>query len=66
MPVPPNAIRAVSTARRRSEQKTAATPWSRRRAPSSRACRRPVSDSCPGSQPVAIPASLSVVVECVS
>ena len=43
-----------------------AMPSSRRRRPSSRACRRPVADSVPGSQPVAIPASLSAVVAWVS
>ncbi|AUG75751.1 hypothetical protein CFP65_0811 [Kitasatospora sp. MMS16-BH015] len=61
-----NAIRAVWTARCGSETKAAAKPWPGRRAPSSRAWRRPSSESSSASRPVAMPASLSAVVECVS
>ena len=50
----------------RSDVKTAAIPSSRRRSPSACACCAPGSDRRPSSQPVAMPASLSVVVECVS
>src|SRR5579871_2603437 len=57
---------AVSDARRRSEQKTAASPSSRRRAASSRASLRPRSDRRPGSHPVAMPRSLSSLTEWVS
>src|SRR2546423_15374244 len=57
---------AVSTARRRSELKTVATPSSRRRSPSSRACRRPSSDSRLWLHPEATPSSLSSLMACVS
>ena len=66
MPEPSNAIAAVSTARRRSEVKTAVSSSSRRRSPSSCACSFPRSERSPSNQPVAIPFSLSVVVEWVS
>src|SRR5918994_589957 len=59
-------MRAVSVARAKSEQKTAARSSSARRSPSSFAWRRPRVESCPSSQPEAIQRSLSVVVECVS
>src|SRR5579859_7578559 len=61
-----NATAAVSTARVRSDTKTAARPSSRRRAPSSAALDRPMADRAPGSQPVAIPRSLSTEVAWVS
>src|SRR6266516_307634 len=57
---------AVSTARRRSELNTAAIPSSRRRSPSSRACRRPRSDRRLWLQPEATPSSLSSLMACVS
>jgi hypothetical protein len=63
---PPKAISAVWTARARSETNTAAAPPSRWRSPSSRASSTPLAESAPGSQPVAMPASLSVVSEWVS
>ena len=63
--VPANAISAVSTARRRSDVKTTQIPSARRRSPSSAARRLP-SRMRPGSQPVAIPRSLSTESECVS
>src|SRR5579864_5380503 len=66
MPLPPNAISAVSTARQRSEAMTASTPRSRRRAPSAAAWTRPVAESLPPCQPVAMPRSLSSLVACVS
>jgi len=66
MAVPPKAISTVSTARPRSEENTAFTPDRRRRFPSPAAWSLPRSDSRPSFQPVATPASLSVVVECVS
>lgn len=66
MPTPPKATSAVSTARRRSEVKTAAMPSARLRSPSSAANARPRADSRPGSQPVATPRSLSSLQEWVS
>ena len=59
MSVSPNAISAVSTARRRSEVNTAAMPSSRRRRPISTALTRPRAERRPGSHPVAMPRSLS-------
>jgi hypothetical protein len=61
--VPANAISAVSTARPRSEQRIWSIPSWRRRSPRLRACSRPRDDSAPSFHPVAIPASLSVLVE---
>jgi diadenosine tetraphosphate (Ap4A) HIT family hydrolase len=59
MPVSPNAISAVSAARRKSEVNTAVMPSSRRRRPMSAALARPRSQRRPGSHPVAMPRSLS-------
>src|SRR6478672_9676288 len=66
MPEPPNAICAVSTARFRSDENTMLIPSLRRRLPSLAACTSPSGESLPPSQPVAIPRSLSSLVECVS
>jgi hypothetical protein len=66
MPESPNAISAVSAALRRSELKTVVMPSPRRRRPISTALSRPRGDSRPGSQPVAMPRSLSSVREWVS
>jgi hypothetical protein len=66
MPEPANAIDAVSAARARSEQNTAAIPSACRRRPNSAACSRPNGESRPGSQPVAMPRSLSSLIEWVS
>src|SRR5437660_4258527 len=61
-----NAMSAVSTARRRSELNTVAIPSSPRRSPSSRAWRRPCSDSRLWLHPEATPSSLSSLMACVS
>src|SRR5207237_4356266 len=59
----PNAISAVSMARRRSEQKTASIRTPRRRSPSYFASSRPLPESGGLLQPDATLASLSVLVE---
>jgi hypothetical protein len=66
MPVVPKAMVAVCAARARSELKTAAMPSAPCRLPSSIAWLRPTADSAPGSQPVAMPRSLSSLVACFS
>jgi hypothetical protein len=61
MSVAPNAISAVSTARARSELKTASIPSSHLRWPSSLASARPCAESAPPNHPVATSRSLSTV-----
>jgi len=65
-PLSPKASSAVSTARARSETKTAVAPSASPRGPIARANSRPCAESRSGSQPVAWPVSLSSVRECVS